>query len=251
MMAHVDYPRWAQLTVDLLAEHGLWRCSQLPPRLLECGCGTGTLALLVARYGVTVEAFDKSPEMIAQAAAKVVGLPGAPTFRVGSFEQFQSEGFYDAALCLYDSINYILEPNQFIAFLRRLREVLRPGGLLLFDVCTELNSILHFDKRREVESGPGYRYARTMRYRKRNRIQENVILLSFDGPPPMTLAERHLQRIYPLDDVRRFIAAAGFMLVEETDGYERRRPGAGTLRVHFLVRKPPLRVAAAADDDDD
>ncbi len=238
MMAHVDYGHWSRFTIDLLLRHGLTEDIPSKRRLLEAACGTGTLALALARFDLEIDAFDRSVGMIEMALKKSEKIPNAPNFFVGSFENFEAKSSYDATICLYDSINYLLEPKDVTRFLRRIGEVLKPGGIFLFDICTELNSILHFNGRREREAGPGYRYQRVMRYKHANRIQENSFEIALDGPPPQIIKEHHRQKIYSLEEIRGFIADAGLSLVEELDGYERKRPTSRSLRVHFLVRKP-------------
>jgi SAM-dependent methyltransferase len=237
LMSHVDYKDWARFTLDLLGDQGLWRRPAGTQRVLECACGTGSLAMLLSRYGLKVDAFDRSRAMVAQAESKTGNLPNAPRFFEGTFANFRVEPPYDAALCLYDSINYLLEPEEFIAFLQRISGILRPGGLFLFDICTEINSILHFDERMEQGSGPGYRFNRTMSYLRSERIQENRFEIEISGQPTL-IHERHRQRIFSLDEVHGFIVAAGLSLVEETDGQERRPPTESSLRVHLLCRKP-------------
>jgi 2-polyprenyl-3-methyl-5-hydroxy-6-metoxy-1,4-benzoquinol methylase len=51
-----------------------------PARVLDVGCGTGSVAVLLAELGFTVQGIDLSPRMLEQAAAKArrVGVPGAP-----------------------------------------------------------------------------------------------------------------------------------------------------------------------------
>jgi SAM-dependent methyltransferase len=237
MMAHVSYPKWAQLTSDLLAARGLWKDPRVTPQVLEAACGTGTLAILLSKYRMQVDAFDGSKEMVERAIAKSEGLAVKPYFFHATFDDFPVGRKYDAVLCLYDSLNYILDEDGVVRFLKRAGSCLKPGGLLLFDVCTELNSLLHFNNRVDRDFGPGYRFVRRMRFKKRDQIQENHFDIHLDGPPPTRVYELHRQRIYSLDDVRGFIDQAGLELLDETDGYELRRPGPGSLRVHFLVRR--------------
>ena len=70
-------------------DHGLrdplvrdaWRAllrSVLPPapaRVADLGCGTGTLAVLLAEEGHAVDGVDFSAEMVRRARAKVAGFP--------------------------------------------------------------------------------------------------------------------------------------------------------------------------------
>jgi len=236
VMLHVDYMAWARFSLDFLGEHGLWNTLSEPPRILECACGTGELALLIARYNIQIDAFDRSPAMIEMARKKAAGLDDPPRFFVGSFESFQADPPYDAAICLYDSINYLLEASEVVSFLRRLSQVMQPDGLILFDICTEANSVLHFSDRSDRESGVGYRYVRTMKYDREQRIQENVFEINLKGVAS-PFFERHQQRIYPIAEIERCIEAAGLVVVEATDAMERKVPTEASLRVHFLVKK--------------
>ncbi len=83
-MSDIDlWDREAQ-TFDEAADHGLtdpecraaWRSlllEHLPPspaRVADLGCGTGTLALLLAEEGYAVDGVDFSPEMVRLARAK-------------------------------------------------------------------------------------------------------------------------------------------------------------------------------------
>ncbi len=238
MMTHVDYGHWSRFIIELLMRHRLPEGDTAQLRVLEAACGTGTLALSLAGLALKVDAFDRSAAMIKEALRKSETTQNAPHFFVGTFDNFQANPPYDAAICLYDSINYLLEAKQVTRFLRQIAGALKPGGIFLFDICTELNSILHFNGRREREEGPGYRYQRVMRYKHANRIQENIFEIVYAGPPRRTITEHHRQKIYSLDEMRGFIASAGLTLVEELDGYEIKRPTSRSLRVHFVARKP-------------
>lgn len=235
VMSHVDYAAWARFTVDLLGDAGIWENPD-PPRILECACGSGTLAMALSHYGFTIDAFDRSPAMIDRALAKASGAVNAPSFYVGSFQSFRAEPPYDAALCLYDSLNYILDPGEVVGFLKRLREILAPGGLFLFDVCTEKNSLAHFNDRVERDKGPGFTYVRSMTYHRGERIQENRFEIFFSGSSE-AFVEVHRQRIYPLEEIYRFVRAAGWTILEKSDGMGRRPASETSLRVHILAKR--------------
>lgn len=71
----------------------------VPSRIADLGCGTGTLALLLAEDAHEVDGVDFSPEMIRRAAAKAGTFPGM-TFTVGDASAPDlPAGAYDVVLC--------------------------------------------------------------------------------------------------------------------------------------------------------
>ena len=100
--------------------------------MLELACGTGSvLKQLDSDYDVT--GLDLSERMLEIAARKVphVRLIRADMTEVDLEEQF------DVVLCVYDSINHLLQFAEWEKVLDRARAHLDDGGLFVFDVNTE------------------------------------------------------------------------------------------------------------------
>ncbi|MFF0455268.1 class I SAM-dependent methyltransferase [Nocardia africana] len=99
---------------------------QLPQRctrILEVGCGAGTLAAELARRADRVDAVDRSPEMI-EAARRVVP-DNVECTRADILEHPLPEAAYDAVVSLTALHHMPLEQ-----VLPRLAHTLRPGGVL-------------------------------------------------------------------------------------------------------------------------
>ena len=111
-----------------LVDHAGLRPGQ---RVLEIGCGTGNLSLLVKRRHPEVEvvALDPDPKALARAAAKAERrrLPLRLDRGFADALDYQDQHFDSvlSALMLHH-----LEPEQQLAALRQVRRVLRPGGSL-------------------------------------------------------------------------------------------------------------------------
>jgi len=100
-------------TFDEAADHGLrdpvvraaWRellLARLPPapaRVADLGCGTGTLSLLLADAGHTVDGVDFSPEMVRRAVAKAAGRDDVRFVVADAAAPPLAPGAYDVALC--------------------------------------------------------------------------------------------------------------------------------------------------------
>ncbi len=111
----------------------------LPARRLQAldvGCGGGEFALKLAPHFENVEAIDISDTMIEQASS-LRPMPANVGFRVVDFldEDFVSNG-YDFVSCIS-----VIHHMPLLEALRRLKEILRPGGRLAIIGCYKEQSI--------------------------------------------------------------------------------------------------------------
>ena len=94
--------------------------------LLDVGTGTGRMAELFAARAEAVTAFDKSPEMLRLARARLQNLPaGKISLQQGDFTALPfAAGAYDTVL-FHQVLHYAQEPEAVLAEAAR---VTRPGG---------------------------------------------------------------------------------------------------------------------------
>lgn len=238
-MSHVDYQSWVEFAISMFTDHGIpFPSATDKPEILECACGTGSFAARLAVFGYNVEAFDRSPAMIEIAETKVSTMVNRPRFFVADFISFETMVRKDVVLCLYDSINYLEYSSLVIEYFARVRKNLKPGGIFIFDICTEANSRLYFSDRVEKGEGDGYKYKREMYYHPDSNIQENIFSIVFDSNPAVIILERHQQRIYSAREMRKMVKKAGFEVYEETDEFSRHSPHRTSQRIHFVCRNP-------------
>jgi SAM-dependent methyltransferase len=99
--------------------------------LLELGCGTGSilagLAHIPSRTGL-----DRSGPMLAVARQK---LPGVRLVE-GDIETFDLGARFDVVVCVFDTINHLVDFGQWERLFDRANEHLVDGGLFIFDVNT-------------------------------------------------------------------------------------------------------------------
>lgn len=111
-------------------------------RILDLCCGTGQLAAELSERGFQVTGVDVSPNMLDFARQR---SPEVEFVQQDVREPLAATNF-DAVVCLFDSINHFLNLAEVEAVFRTARAALRPGGLFLFDVNTDLAFREHWEE---------------------------------------------------------------------------------------------------------
>ena len=231
VMAHVNYGAWAAYI------HAL--CARFAPdttRVVDLACGTGNVSFALHRLGYEVTGVDRSEAMLQVACEK--GAGSGVEFVQQDLRQLAGLGSFDAATCLYDSINYLLTPADIDAALRGVQAIVQPGGFFVFDICTERNSLRYFRNMRDSGQGPGFSYERHSIYDPAKRLQSNHFRIRCDGSD-VALEETHVQRIYPVAAIADCIEASAWELLALCDGFTFDEGTEESDRVHFVLRAPP------------
>ena len=227
-MRHVDYVHWADHVESLIVRHSL-----VPASMIDIACGTGSLALELTKRGYPMEGADACDPMLDVARAKVLDGGYDISLHHQSFLELEGLGPHDCAVCLYDSVNYLMSLEDVGEMLRRVHGVVHRGGLFIFDVCTETNSVRHFRDMRERERGDGFSYVRHSYFK--DGVQFNDFKIKFDDPK-REIHELHQQRIYPLHEIERAVSDSPFQLEAAYDGFSFRDSSEESDRVHFVLR---------------
>ena len=131
LFAEKNYAHEAETVVAMLKEMLPSGCHEI----VDIGCGTGRHANEFARLGLRVQGIDIVPEAI-DAARQSLIKAGISTDRVAfdclPIDQLKGRVF-DAAVCLFNVLNYILDIAEMERFLMEIRKRIRPGGAFVFD----------------------------------------------------------------------------------------------------------------------
>jgi ubiquinone/menaquinone biosynthesis C-methylase UbiE len=103
-------------------------------RLLELACGTGTHAMHMEKLGYEVIATDYSHDMLAQAYRKALESGAKVDFRHQDMRNLDvPERPFDAVMCLFDSIGYVVTNENILGVFSGIHNHLRDGGLFLLE----------------------------------------------------------------------------------------------------------------------
>ena len=127
----VDYEAVVAFYNEILRREGV-----APRTAVDLACGTGSVALLLARQGLQVTAVDISEDMLSVASQKAAGMKNPPVFVCQSLQQLRLSRGVDLAVCALDSLDYITDPADCEMAIGRIYKALNPGGIFIFDVNT-------------------------------------------------------------------------------------------------------------------
>lgn len=205
----------------------LFRKSPVPVHsVLDLACGTGTIACLLAERGYQVIAADGSEEMLTQAMAKASRLEREPPlFLHQAMPRLRLIRPVDAAVSTLDSLNYLTRKQDLRETFRRVHRWLRPGGQFIFDVNTphklrRMDGQMYMDETEE-----SFCVWRTF-FSERTKVctyQVDLFQLRPDGAWEREF-EEHRERAWEAEELRRYLAEAGFAQVSITGDLSMRPP---------------------------
>ncbi|MFB3880381.1 MAG: class I SAM-dependent methyltransferase [Armatimonadota bacterium] len=231
LMANVPYGLWADYVMGLAALAG--RPIVADSKLLDLATGTGSVALQFARRGCDVTGVDLSAPMIREARRKAKAQGLRARFLCHDLADLTLPPEFDHAVCLYDSLNYITDPARLKQAFANIRNALKHGGLLIFDVNTvrALEAEL-FTQESRPDAEVSYRWK--SRYDPRTRI--STIRMDFQVTDT---GERfrvvHRQRGYTDSELRALLLEAGFARVVVYDGYRLTPPTPESDRAFYVA----------------
>ncbi|MBN2713497.1 MAG: class I SAM-dependent methyltransferase [Planctomycetes bacterium] len=114
-------------------------------RLLETGCGTGTIALKLAKYGWRVSALDIKEEMLSFLRQREEEESVSIDTVLADMTAFTLSEPVDGAYCPMGSMGHLMEDEQVINHFRAVGKNLKAGGIYIADVGLAENETYEWD----------------------------------------------------------------------------------------------------------
>ena len=237
IMAHVEYDRWADYVIAIIAKH----LDTHTPRLLELGGGTGVLGKKLSHSGIQYFGSDFSCSMSRVAAHRKI-----PFFVADArLLPIKKTAGLDMCIFLYDGINYIHTLDEYRQVFKQVHSCLKPNGLFLFDITTLENSISNFSDYFDSEDFGDSCFIRRSYFNPEDSLQYNDFTIFHKRNAGQSSGtdtfdkhtELHIQKVFPVQDIKDSIPGKLFDVVGIWDNYSTKRYTSRSERVHFLLRK--------------
>lgn len=232
VMADVPYRRWMDYIQSIWSVLGF-----SPATVLDLACGTGNMTMELALRGYEVIGVDSSEAMLQVARRKFRSQGLIAEFIQGDMRDFVIPKQVDAVISVFDSLNYLLEPDDLKRAFQRVYACLRDGGVFVFDVNTP-ERLAIIPELNHVMEGPGYFLVWGDSYDARRKIWR-VKLTGFlkDGDVWRRFDEVHRERAFPLESLAEWLRGAGFEVLAIYDSLNFRPADRTTSRAYFVARK--------------
>lgn len=224
--------------LEILTQHGIYE-----GRVVDLGCGSGSLARELTGAGYRVLGIDISEEMIAIARSKA---PEAE-FRVGSMFEVKLPSCV-AVTSIGEVLNYLFDPENSGGTLdeifHRIYEALVPGGVFIFDLL-EPGQVEPGNSIRSFTQGEDWVVlVEKEEDRERKTLTRRIVTFRRVGEHYRRSDEMHRVRLYDGPVVAAELRQAGFE-VQSMGGYGQYH----LPEIHpvFAARKPAQRPFAGED----
>ncbi len=236
LTADVDYEQIVAFYDAILAKEGL-----RPRSAVDLACGTGSVALLLAKKGLQVTGVDLSEEMLSVAFQRGQEQLQRPVFIHQPLQALQLPRGVDLAVCALDGLDYILDPADCQQAIRQVYKALNPGGIFIFDVNTPeklraMDGQVFLDEDDDV-----YCVWRGEFDEATNICSYGMDLFQRQGDLWLRSFEEHREYAYSAEELKTYLQNAGFTHIRIYGDGRMEAPKTGEQRIYFSARKGKIK----------
>lgn len=183
--------------------------------ILDAACGTGEHARHLARHGFQVDGLDLDAGLLRVARAKHL----AGRFFEADMADFAIPGQYDAIVCLFSSIGYLVTLDRLRSACDAFHRHLRPDGVLLVEPWFPPGVLEHGRVMTQSGTYEGRPVERTSRCEVDGRASRLWFDYAIDTPDGVRhLSEVHELGLFTVDEMAAALAGAGLPATFESEG---------------------------------
>ncbi|MDH3251564.1 MAG: class I SAM-dependent methyltransferase [Ignavibacteria bacterium] len=205
---------------------------------VDIGCGTGTLACMLAEQGWDMYGIDASQGMIAEAIAKVQAAGLSVQFSRQDMTEVHLPVSAGLVTAFFDVLNHLVERNDLLETIGRVYNLLRPGGLFVFDTSNERCYRILWSKT-DIIRHEDFLLTLENSYDANTQCGEShVTVFHRVGDLYQRDEETVRQRFYSRRDVGSALRKQGFRVLEHRDFGFLNDPEMGKLKTWWVAQKP-------------
>lgn len=227
----INYDKMVQRLNELIEKHDIAKDDYL-----DLACGTGNVAIRIAKEFKNTYAVDLSEDMLREAFEKFKTARIKGKIICQDMTELSLNHKFDVITSVLDSTNYILEDEGLLSYFKGVYDHLNDKGLFLFDINSyyKLTNILGNNIFTYSEEDVFYTWE--------NVLEDDIVnmFLTFfvkSGELYERFEEEHLERAYTEEEIENALSKCGFKLVGKFNGYENIEVSKESERILYVVCK--------------
>lgn len=180
--------------------------------VLELGCGTGEIAIRLAKDNKSVFASDLSIDMLEIAKQKAMHHNVNLMLQRVDMTDFQTSHKVDLILCLCDSLNYVIEAHDVLQVLKNVYDSLKDGGTFIFDVNSLYKTDVILKDYCENEEDSEFAFRWQVELLEPGYVHHYVYIQ--DKLENEVVEENHYQKTYDVSQYLEWLNEVGFSSIE-------------------------------------
>jgi ubiquinone/menaquinone biosynthesis C-methylase UbiE len=211
-----------------------------PKSALDIACGTGIVTETLFRRGYKPTAgFDLSESMIQIARTKAQAKNLEIDYHIADAATLNlPEQRFDLLVSMFDSINYILEPEAVQQAFHRFYAHASPRAILAFDMNTPYALSAGMFTQQDLEAVVRHNWiSHYDEVARLCRVEMDFWVTDPHTNEERTFHETHWQRAYSIKDIKTWLTKAGWTKIEVFGNYSDRPPGPRTDRWLFVCER--------------
>ena len=201
--------------------------------VLELGCGTGEMAIRLSQKNKKVFATDISDDMLNVTKQKAMYKNVDLLLQKVDMRDFSTSYPVDLILCLCDSLNYLLEPQDILDTFINVYHSLKHDGTFIFDIDSlyKMNNILN--NYQENEEDDDFLFQWHIEHIDNGFIHHYVYI--HDKIENEIVEEHHYQKTFAIEQYLEWLKEAGFIHIDYYSDFNEYKEECE--RIIFVCRK--------------
>lgn len=232
-MIDVDYNKWIRFIEDYFKTKEITIKGK---NVLELGCGTGNMTILLRERGANITALDISEDMLSVAEEKARAKRCSIIFLKQDMVSFNISKKYDFIFSFCDGYNYITNNDDIVQSFKNTYNHLNNNGYFIFDISTpyKLREVIGSNTFTLNEDDLCYIWDN---YIEEDTLEMYITFFVRQGDFYKRFDENHVQRIYEIDFIEKCLNDAGFKQIGVYNDYAFEKINTDSIRATFTAKK--------------
>lgn len=232
LMEDAPYDMWMRFFLDVVGDDQV-------DNVLDVGCGTGEIAVRLAKEGYHVTGIDLSEEMLSIARMKAEQSGEEIPFIQQDMRELEGHPLQDAVLIFCDSLNYLRNQEDVETTFCAIHRLLKDDGVLLFDVHSvhKITDVFGEEVFTYNSDDISYLWECHPGDEEGSVYHDLTFFVKTENDLYRRYGETHYQRTYPLQTYETMLRKSGFEVEAITADFSDRKPSDDSERLFFVAKK--------------